>query len=60
MTQDAHATVEHGTATVPFSEIELHTLHSEDINAGKAIVLLMLGIFIIGVVLYAFVDWWVS
>jgi hypothetical protein len=60
MTQDPHAPAEHGTATAPFSETELHTLHSEDVASGKAIVVLMAGIFIVGLVLYTFVAWWVS
>ena len=56
MTHDPHAT---GTAS-PFSETELHQLHSEDVAGGKAIVVLIGGIFIVGVVLYSFVAWWVS
>jgi hypothetical protein len=58
--QDPHAPAEHGTATAPFSDTELRALHSEDVNGGKAIVLLMASIFVIGLVLYIFVAWWVS
>jgi hypothetical protein len=60
MTHDPHAPTDHGTAALPFSETERHLLHAEDIGAGKAIVLLMGCIFIVGLVLYTFVAWWVS
>lgn len=50
-----------GSATpTHFSDAEWQELRSEDLHGAKAIVGLMGSIFIIGVVLYAFVAWWVG
>jgi hypothetical protein len=64
---EAHGSSQHattvpsgGTASLPFSEQEWQRLRSEDLQGGKAIILLMGSIFIIGLVLYLFVAWWVS
>jgi hypothetical protein len=37
---------------LPFSEVEWKEFHDNDIHAGAAIILLMTGIFSIGLVLY--------
>jgi hypothetical protein len=42
-------------ATHVFSKAELDYFHAEDFAAGKAVVLLMVGIFSTGVVLYSIV-----
>ena len=43
-----------------FSAAEWGTFRSEDFAAGKAVVLLMLGIFSLGVALYATVAYFVA
>jgi len=43
-----------------FSDDEWQRLQTEDIQAGKAIVYLMSGIFVIGLVLYMIVAWSVT
>jgi hypothetical protein len=50
---DPHAA--HAPATCPFTDAELAQLHAEDFAAGKAVVMLMVGIFSTGVVLYTIV-----
>jgi len=60
MTPDPHAPAQHGTVTAPFSDTDLRQLHAEDVAGGRAIVILMGSIFVVGLVLYSFVAWWVS
>lgn len=43
-----------------FSQAEIDTLQAEDYAAGKAVVLLMLGIFGTGVLLYSIVAYAVA
>jgi hypothetical protein len=43
-----------------FSDAELATFHSEDYSAGRAVVLLMLSIFLTGVGIYTIVAFWVK
>ena len=52
----------HGPAagTCPFTPAEVETLRVDDAHAGTAIVGLMTGIFILGVVGYLCVCWWVA
>ena len=42
-----------------YSDDELAHLHAEDVAAGKAVVILMLGIFLTGVLIYSVVAFWV-
>jgi hypothetical protein len=42
----------HGTVTLPFQEADWEEFHEEDRNMARIIVLLMAGIFIIGLCLY--------
>ena len=46
----------HASASV-YSDAEIDTLRAEDYAAGKAVVMLMLGIFSTGVVLYSIVAY---
>jgi hypothetical protein len=48
---EAHAG-SHAAAAAPFAEAEIHEFHASDIAAGRVIVLLMAGIFTVGLVLY--------
>jgi hypothetical protein len=48
------ATPGHGTS--PFSPAEVEEFHKSDRGAGKVIILLMTGIFLTGVFLYATID----
>jgi hypothetical protein len=60
---DTHGANGHsgGAATqTHFSDGEWQSLRTEDLSGAKAVVGLMMGIFIIGLVLYLFVAWWVS
>jgi len=41
--------------TGPFTEFELDSLHRQDVAAGRAVVVLMCSIFLIGVVIYTIV-----
>jgi hypothetical protein len=51
---DSHGiTTEHGAAALPFSAEELHQFEADDIQAGRMIVALLAGIFIIGLFLYS-------
>ena len=50
----------HAPAVTPFGEAELQRLHHEDLGAATAVVSLMVGIFLVGVVLYSIVAWVVS
>jgi hypothetical protein len=54
---DAHA---HAPAPSSFSDAEVRRLHAEDFAGGKAVVSLMVGIFLIGVALYSIVAWQVA
>lgn len=40
-----------------FTEEELHILHAEDRSAGAAIVVLMAGVFTIGLVMYLIIAY---
>ena len=48
-------THDHADHDLPFTENEVQDLHAEDYKAAIAVVGLMLGIFCIGVILYAIV-----
>lgn len=45
----------HAPTASPFTETEIQQLHAEDLAAAKAVVSLMVGIFLVGVVLYTIV-----
>jgi hypothetical protein len=45
----------HAAAESPFSDAQWDFLQAEDYSAGRAVVILMLGIFSIGVILYGVV-----
>ena len=47
-------------AASPFSDAEWAAFQAEDFSAGKAVVVEMLGIFIMGVVLYSIVAYFVA
>jgi hypothetical protein len=49
-----------GTVARPFSDAEWAVFRAEDFAAGKAVVVLMLGIFSMGVVLYSIVAYFVA
>jgi hypothetical protein len=51
---------EHAPPANSFTEAELATMHRDDYSAGQAIVIIMLGIFSIGVFLYACVAYTVA
>jgi hypothetical protein len=51
---------EHGSSNPYFSEEDWQYLRSEDLKGAKAVVGLMMGIFLTGLVLYMFVAWWVA
>lgn len=53
-------THENPPAGKSFSDGEWQRLQTEDIQAGKAIIYLMSGIFVIGLVLYLIVAWSVT
>ena len=53
-----HATNEHHSAAV-FTDAELAAFQADDYSAGKAVVVLMLGIFSTGVLIYSIVAYWV-
>jgi hypothetical protein len=42
-----------------YTDAEIAQMHSEDFAAGKAVVILMLGIFGTGVFIYSIVAFWV-
>ncbi|MBI2807987.1 MAG: hypothetical protein HYX68_23635 [Planctomycetes bacterium] len=48
---------DHTPTTNVFTAAEWDTFQAEDFAAGRAVVALMLGIFITGVVLYSFVAY---
>ena len=52
-----HATTapSHGSVTEPFSAAEIDSLHKQDIAAGRAVVVLMCSIFLLGVFIYTIV-----
>ena len=55
-----HADGAHHADGTPYSDTERATFRNEDFAAGKAVVLLMLGIFSMGVVLYSAVAYFVA
>ncbi len=50
-----HASHSHAPAPLPFSDADIAGFRQEDVHAGKAVVLLMTGIFSLGVFLYILV-----
>jgi hypothetical protein len=46
-----------GGTALHFSEAEWNQFRASDYAAGRAVVLLMAGIFSIGLLLYATIDW---
>lgn len=48
---------EHAAPNTLFTDAELNSFHAEDYAAGRAVVVLMLGIFSTGVVLYSIVAY---
>jgi hypothetical protein len=50
---------EHTPSTSAYSDAELEHFKAEDFAAGKAVVILMLGIFSTGVFIYTVVAFWV-
>jgi hypothetical protein len=50
----------HTPVACPFGDAELQRLHKEDLAAATAVVSLMVGIFLVGVVLYSIVAWAVA
>ena len=55
MSHDAHDGHGHA-ATVDISDAEWQELQAQDVKAGRNIILLMGGIFVIGIILYAIVN----
>ncbi len=55
-----HASNEPVAAAGPFSAADWAAFRAEDFAAGKAVVVLMLSIFTIGVVLYSVVAYFVA
>jgi hypothetical protein len=54
-------TESHGHAAAnPFTDGDIQHLHAEDLAAARAVVCLMVGIFVVGVVLYSIVAWAVA
>jgi hypothetical protein len=47
--------ISHDPATGPFSAAEIDSLHKQDIAAGRAVVVLMCSIFLLGVFIYTIV-----
>lgn len=59
---DSHLT-HHGHAGAddkPFTDLEIQTFHNQDYSAARAVVILMCGIFTIGVVIYSIVAYTVA
>lgn len=54
------ADVPHSPTAGPFTEVELAAMHAQDVAAGRAVVVLMCSIFLIGVFIYTIVAWTVS
>jgi hypothetical protein len=50
---DPHAPHGHGAVALPFSEAEWRQFRQDDLTGAKAIVGLMAGIFVVGLLLYA-------
>lgn len=44
-----------GAHAGPFTEAELDSLHAQDVAAGRAVVVLMCSIFLLGVLIYSVV-----
>ncbi len=59
MSHETHD-VAHDDAAAAFSDSEWQSLRTEDLSAARAVVILMLSIFLIGVVLYTIVAWSVA
>jgi hypothetical protein len=53
---DTHTPTDPGTATQHFTDAEWRSFRRSDMAAGRNIVVLMSGIFLIGVFLYAIID----
>lgn len=52
-----HAPAQHADAPPPFTAAEVTAFRNADVSAGRAIVVLMQGIFLIGLFLYLIVAW---
>ena len=50
----------HAAAAAPFSDADWAVFRAEDFAAGKAVVVLMLSIFLMGVALYSVVAYFVA
>jgi hypothetical protein len=50
---------DHSKPSNDFTDTERQQLKSDDFAAGKAVVILMLGIFSTGVLIYSVVAYWV-
>jgi len=50
---------DHAPPVNVFSDAELAQFHVDDFAAGRAVVILMLGIFSTGVFIYSIVAYWV-
>ena len=48
---------DHATPVNPFTDAEWDEQHREDFAAGKAVVILMVGIFSTGVIIYSIVAY---
>lgn len=55
-----HGTVVAATTAGPFSAAEIDSLHKQDIAAGRAVVVLMCTIFLLGVFIYSIVAFTVA
>jgi hypothetical protein len=51
-----HGTTEHAATTLHFTDSEWQSFRKSDMAAGRNIVVLMAGIFVIGVLLYSIID----
>ena len=50
---------DHAAHSHAFTDAELRDMHANDVAAARAVVILMLGIFSTGVVLYSIVAYWI-
>jgi hypothetical protein len=55
MSHDAHEGHDHAV-NVDISDAEWQELQAQDVKAGRNIIMLMGGIFVIGIILYAIVN----
>jgi hypothetical protein len=54
----SHAITEHPHGSAPaFTDAEIDSLHAQDVAAGRAVVVLMCSIFLLGVFIYSIVAW---